>query len=88
MLARCLVKVRIFHSGGQANSRGHSRGQAIVEYLLMIVVALALLSVIGIAFRKIVAHLWQQMTCEVSAACYNCPPEDQIRNKIAGSCRY
>ncbi len=54
-------------------------GQAIVEYLLMLVMSIMIVSIIGISFRKSVMALWYAWTKDITAACPGCPGDPQIR---------
>jgi uncharacterized protein (UPF0333 family) len=63
------------------------KGQAVLEYLLMISVAITMVIVINTGFRRIVNFIWQQVSCEVAAACPDCPPPPDVRNKISHACR-
>ena len=55
-------------------------GQAIVEYLIMITVAIALVSVFGSGMRNALGRLWSYYTQSVSAGCpTGCPSETKYR---------
>ena len=63
-------------------------GQAIVEYILMLSLAISLIGALGFAFQKIIAYLWQVYTREVTALCPNCPPPEEVKNKLfSGACK-
>lgn len=63
-------------------------GQVIVEYILMITVALAIVGTLGFAFRRIYQFLHQLMACEITAPCPHCPAEESVKNQIVqGVCR-
>ena len=63
-------------------------GQALIEYILMLTVALGLVTSMTFTFRRVAQTLWQQMTCEVSAACPACPPAETVANRLVpGACR-
>lgn len=70
--------------------QNHS-GQAVVEYILMITVALFIVGLIGSTFVRVRNYLWMQMACEISSACPHCPPDSDLQglaNRLApGSCR-
>jgi len=51
-------------------------GQAFVEYMLMILVALGIVTAIAQGFRGSIMKFWRQMAKEVSAACPTCPTKD------------
>lgn len=54
-------------------------GQALIEYLLMLIVALSLVTVITGFFRKSTIALWGYYTRQISAACPGCPPNPGYR---------
>lgn len=62
-------------------------GQAIIEYLLMLMVSVSVVAGLATALRKIVLFLWQGMTCDIAAACPGCPVEPEIHNRLAPACR-
>jgi Flp pilus assembly pilin Flp len=47
-------------------------GQAVVEYILAVSMAVAVVAVIATRFRKSIFGLWGVMTREISAACPDC----------------
>jgi len=53
-------------------------GQAIVEYILGIVIALGVVSVLAIGFRKSIMKLWLTISKNVSAACPGCPADPSL----------
>jgi Flp pilus assembly pilin Flp len=55
------------------------RGQAVVEYILMLVLALSVVTVIGLGFRKTLFKLWTLFAQEISAACPGCPPDPNVK---------
>lgn len=71
--------------------RDSQAGQAVIEYILMIVVALSILSVLAFGFRKVLFRVWMQMACSITAPCPHCSPPQELKNianRIApGSCR-
>lgn len=65
-----------------------SKGQVLVEYILMIALALSLMGFIGYSFRRITSFVWQQMTCEIAAPCPHCPSDPSIKNRLyPGACK-
>jgi hypothetical protein len=66
-------------------------GQAVIEYMLMILVALSVAGLLGFGFRKIFFKVWMQMACEVTAPCPHCAapaPIKAVANRMAAkSCR-
>jgi Flp pilus assembly pilin Flp len=73
--------------GGVRKARKNQSGQAVVEYMIMLVMVLTLMVAVSFAFRRAVRSFWQIITCEVSAACPNCPSDPNVRNKIGRGCR-
>jgi hypothetical protein len=47
-------------------------GQAIVEYILILALALSLVSVIAIGLRKSMFSLWKFMATDITAPCPGC----------------
>ena len=71
--------------------RNRRKGQAVVEYMAMILVALAIAGALGFGFRSLFLKVWMVMACEITAPCPGCaaPPElKAIANKISkGACK-
>jgi Flp pilus assembly pilin Flp len=61
-------------------------GQAVVEYVLLLTISLAVMISLANGFRRICLTLWQTMTCDITAACPGCPPADAVSNKMANAC--
>jgi hypothetical protein len=57
------------------------QGQAVVEYILMLVLAVSIVTILAYGFRKSIMSLWVTLSREVAAACpRDCPPNTtQIR---------
>ena len=70
------------------NQRLNEKGQAVLEYILMLALILSLFTALALTFNRWVKYLWQVMTCEISAACPACPPDPDIRNRISTGCRH
>ncbi len=66
---------------GSAGQRAlkDDRGQAILEYVLMVALAVGVVTMIGVGFRKTVFKLWKGFSRDVAAACPGCPPNPGIR---------
>lgn len=54
-------------------------GQAVVEYVLMVMIAMAVVGVIATGFRKSLIALWEKMAQDISAPCPGCPPPPDVR---------
>jgi Flp pilus assembly pilin Flp len=48
-------------------------GQAMVEYIIGLVMAVAFVSALAIGFRRITKGMWLKLTHEIAAACPSCP---------------
>ena len=57
-------------------------GQAIVEYVLALSVAISIVSIIATGFRKSLFKLWGFMTREIVAGCPGCKPPDEVANRF------
>jgi Flp pilus assembly pilin Flp len=57
----------------------NEKGQAVVEYILGVALALSLVVVMGTGFRKSLYRLWSTISGEVSAACPQCPKDPRTR---------
>ena len=49
--------------------RQNEEGQAIVEYILMLLLAVSVVTILGFGFRKSVMTLWVSVTRDIAAAC-------------------
>jgi Flp pilus assembly pilin Flp len=56
-------------------------GQALLEYMLMLMLALGVVSTLTIGFRRIILRLWGSMTQDITAACPGCPANPSYRFK-------
>jgi hypothetical protein len=54
-------------------------GQAVLEYVLMLSMAVGVVILIGVGFRKSIFKVWQGFTRDIAAACPGCPPNDQAK---------
>jgi hypothetical protein len=63
----------------RSRAAGGEEGQAVVEYILMVLLAISAVSIIGIGFRRTLFSVWGKMAKEVTAACPGCPPNPAIR---------
>ena len=66
-------------------------GQAVIEYMLMILIALSIAGALGFGFRKLFFKIWLPMACEVTAPCPHCAAPSELKavaNKISsGACK-
>lgn len=53
----------------------NEEGQAVIEYLLMLVVTVGIVTIIGMGFRKSLFKIWTGFSKEISAACPGCPSD-------------
>jgi Flp pilus assembly pilin Flp len=66
-------------------NRGES-GQVLVEYLLGILTALALIMILRSTLDKSIGHLWTMLTQEVAAACpKGCLVDSTISRGVFGN---
>lgn len=56
-------------------------GQAVVEYLLGMATALAIVAILSVGLKKSVVHLWGAYTKEISAACPHCQAASEVTVK-------
>jgi hypothetical protein len=67
------------------------KGQALIEYILILALVVTVVAVMGRGFRAIQNRVWMEITCLVAAPCPGCQPprEVQLRaNQISpGACR-
>jgi Flp pilus assembly pilin Flp len=54
-------------------------GQAIVEYILATFIAILVLVVISVGFRKSLIRFWEAVSKDITAACPGCPPDEAIK---------
>lgn len=55
------------------------RGQAIVEYILMVVVTLSVVAVLSFGLKKVLFRFWMEVTCDISKPCPHCVTSEQIK---------
>jgi len=56
-------------------------GQAILEYVIMLSMAVGVVILIAVGFRRSIFHVWKGFNREIAAACPGCPPNDQANFK-------
>lgn len=49
-------------------------GQVIVEYIIMLSLAIGVVAIMARAFKGTIIGLWKTFAKEISAACPKCPP--------------
>ena len=72
-MGRALSKLNEVHHDSEV------RGQAVIEYLLMMVVSLSLVGILATGFRKALIPLWGYYIKHISAACPSCPVDPRYR---------
>ncbi|MCM2277617.1 MAG: hypothetical protein NDJ89_06030 [Oligoflexia bacterium] len=62
-------------------ARRSESGQAVLEYVLMIALALSIVAIFGIGIRRSVITVWERIARDIAAPCPRCepPPQVQIR---------
>jgi Flp pilus assembly pilin Flp len=59
---------------------GDDNGQAIVEYALMLSVAVGLVGLIAVGFRSSIIGLWKSFARDITSACpTGCPPPANVQ---------
>ena len=71
-----------------ARSRRDESGQGLIEYILMLAVAISIFGALANGFKRIILSTWQKMACEVAAPCPGCAPPEGVDNKLATVCRH
>jgi Flp pilus assembly pilin Flp len=56
-------------------------GQAVIEYMLALLVAVSVVIIIAKGFKKSLFVVWSGMTVSIAAACPGCPPNPKYRLK-------
>ncbi len=54
-------------------------GQAIVDYVLTLLVVVSVVTILAKGFRTTLLSLWQMMAREISAPCPGCAADPRIR---------
>lgn len=63
-------------------------GQAVLEYIFGLAMALSIVAVFYATLRRSIIYLWQLLSCEITAACPDCTPPADVKNRIfPGACR-
>ena len=58
---------------------GSRSGQAVVEYILMLLVALSMATALMVSLKRIRSTFMMQVVCEVAAPCPTCAPAEEVR---------
>ena len=61
--------------------KSNDSGQAILEYVLMLSMAVGVVIIIAVGFRRSIFHLWGGFTRDIAAACPGCPANDSAKFK-------
>ncbi len=61
--------------------RKSDSGQAVLEYILMLSLAVGVVVIIAVGFRRSIFHVWKGFTRDVAAACPACPANDEAQFK-------
>lgn len=56
-------------------------GQAVLEYVLMLSLAVGVVVIIAVGFRRSIFHVWKGFARDVAAACPACPANDEAQFK-------
>jgi hypothetical protein len=58
----------------------NSEGQAVLEYVLMLLMAIGVVTSISLGFKKSLFKIWEIFAQEISAACpRDCAPDSRIK---------
>lgn len=57
---------------------GDEQGQAIVEYVLALSIAIAIVVILARGFRTTLIGVWNALGRDVAAACPGCPPDQGL----------
>jgi hypothetical protein len=64
---------------GKRLNRINQQGQAVLEYMLMLSVALAVVTTISIGFKKSLFTIWGIFSQEIAAPCPGCPADPKVK---------
>jgi hypothetical protein len=68
-----------------SNPLKKNSGQAILEYILLLIIMLSLGSILIGGIQKSRDKLWKQMLCDVSRACPKCAIPETVKNALPRS---
>jgi Flp pilus assembly pilin Flp len=58
----------------------NEEGQAVVEYILMLVLVVSIVGIIAVSFKRSILVMWGSFTQDVAAACpHDCPKNSQYQ---------
>ena len=55
------------------------RGQAILEYVLMMLIVVAMVAILSKGLKSSLLIMWEFMAQKISAACPGCPPPPNVK---------
>lgn len=59
-------------------SKSSQNGQAILEFILAMLIAVSIVSAFTMGMRRTVGRFWKQLTCEVVAGCPKCQAPEEL----------
>lgn len=59
-------------------SHSDQRGQAILEYVLMMLIVVSMVAILSKGLKSSLLVIWQFMAQRISAACPGCPPPPNV----------
>ncbi|MBI2711675.1 MAG: hypothetical protein HYX41_02265 [Bdellovibrio sp.] len=59
--------------------KNEDKGQAVLEYVLMTLIAVSFVMVIASTFRRTIVKVWGYYTNQIVAACPGCPVDPAYR---------
>lgn len=63
----------------QRPALSNRRGQAILEYVLMMLIVVALVAILSKGLKSSLLIIWEFMAQRISAACPGCPPPPNVK---------
>lgn len=54
-------------------------GQAVLEYILMLSIAVLVIGSFATGLRKVLVQIWERMAQDIAAPCPGCPPPPGMR---------
>ncbi len=74
---RRYAKIPTMRLSFRPSTQQQQSGQAVVEYILMLLVAMGLMAVISKGMKKTLGLFWKGLSSEIAAPCPGCPPREE-----------
>ena len=62
-----------------ARNPNRQRGQALVEYIMAVILCIGVASMINGSIKKGIAKIWVSMAADIAPGCPGCTPPEQIK---------